>query len=90
MAAATTQPESYAHALHNLFAGAGGLFIFALLAFVIVHYVRRRARHGEEDHVFTGFTLGDLEKMRSSGEVTEDEYRRIKKKMAERWASKLS
>ena len=90
MAAATTQPETYSHALHNLFVGAGGLFIFVLLAFVIVQYVRRRVRHGEQDHVFTGFTLGDLEKMRTNGEVTEDEYKRIKKKMAERWASKLS
>ncbi len=90
MAAASTQPETYAHALHNLFVGAGGLFIFALLAFVIVQYIRRRVRHGEQDNVFTGFTLADLEKMRTNGEVTDDEYKRIKKKMAERWARKLS
>ena len=59
-----------------------GLVILAIAGWMIVMAVRRSLLHGNEPSEGIGFSLRDLEKMYQRGELTEAEFKNIKRKRA--------
>ena len=63
-----------------------GLILLAIIGWVITMRVRKSFMGGNESNEGVGFSLIDLEKMYLNGELTEAEFKNIKRKRALRAA----
>ncbi len=75
-----------AHTIIKIFVACAGLVLLAIIGWVITMRIRKSFMGGNESNAGVGFSLTDLEKMYRNGELTEAEFKNIKRKRALRAA----
>ena len=75
-----------ANTIIKIFIACVGLILLAIIGWVIATRVRKSFMGGNESNEGIGFSLADLEKMYLNGELTEAEFKNIKRKRALRAA----
>lgn len=71
-----------ANTIIEIFAACVGLILLAIIGWVFTMRIRNSFMGGDKANEGVGFSLMDLEKMYRNGELTEAEFKNIKRKRA--------
>ena len=69
--------------LRNILVGLGLIVVFVVIGAVVMPWIRKRyhpTARREDGTLAGGFSMEDLSRMRRSGEVSEDEFRRLRRR----------